>query len=157
MSSFPSQQIDRLLPEACAWAAEQEGVIQRTGVPLTEAQMADARQIGVAHPERVRLLRVPAIPTPNQNGELVVLVHMMGLILTWSRALSLRYGIFICENWWGERRAVVHELVHTRQYEQLGGLEEFLNTYIRECNDFGYDNAPLELEARKIENQMCGP
>ncbi len=142
------------MPEACAWTAEQEGVILRTGVPLTEALMADARRIGVAHPERVRLLRVPMIPTPNQS-ELGVVLHMMGLVLTWARALSVRYGIFVCDYWWEQRRVVVHELVHTRQYEQLGGIEEFLTEYIRECNDVGYENAPLELEARKIENEMC--
>ena len=44
-----------VLPMACAWAEEQEAVILRDGVALTASQIADARDIGIAHPERVRL------------------------------------------------------------------------------------------------------
>ena len=43
-----------VLPMACAWAEEQEAVIFRDGVALTASQIADARHIGIAHPERVR-------------------------------------------------------------------------------------------------------
>ncbi len=53
-----------MLPVAVAWAADQESVILRSGVPLTESQVAYARQLGVLFPERVRLLRVTQIPTP---------------------------------------------------------------------------------------------
>ena len=53
-----------VLPVACAWAAEQEAVILRDGVALTASQTDDARQIGVAHPERVRLRVVEQIPLP---------------------------------------------------------------------------------------------
>lgn len=50
------EQFEMLLPLACAWAEEQERVILRDGVSLTPAQTVDAAKIGVAHPERVRLL-----------------------------------------------------------------------------------------------------
>ena len=53
-----------VLPVACAWAAEQEAVILRDGVALTTSQTDDARQIGVTHPERVRLRVVEQIPLP---------------------------------------------------------------------------------------------
>ena len=55
-----------LLPLACAWAAEQERVILQSGVPLTDLQLADARRVGVAQPDRIRLLRVVQIPSPTQ-------------------------------------------------------------------------------------------
>ena len=47
--------VKMVLPMVCAWAEEQEAVILRDGVALTASQIADAGQIGVAHPERVRL------------------------------------------------------------------------------------------------------
>ena len=53
-----------LLPLACAWAAEQEQAILQSGVALTEAQIADARRVGVIRPDRVRLLKVQEIPKP---------------------------------------------------------------------------------------------
>ena len=45
-----------LLPLACAWAREQERIILRDGVPLSPAQTTDTKSIGVARPEKVRLL-----------------------------------------------------------------------------------------------------
>ena len=53
-----------VLPLACAWAEEQEALILRDGVALTPLQIADTCQIGVAHPERVRLRVVEQIPLP---------------------------------------------------------------------------------------------
>ncbi len=55
--------IDKLLPLACKWSEEQERRIQADGVPLNDSQVQDALKIGVARPERVRILRVDAIPT----------------------------------------------------------------------------------------------
>lgn len=37
----------------------------------------------------------------------------------------------------------IHELMHTVQWEQLGG-EGFLRRYVQEIDEFGYDDAPLE-------------
>lgn len=37
----------------------------------------------------------------------------------------------------------IHELMHTVQWEQLGG-KGFLKRYVQEINEFGYDDAPLE-------------
>jgi len=68
---------------------------------------------------------------------------------------NLRYGIFIRSDCWGERRLVVHELVHTWQYERLGGFRPFLQQYLHECITIGYPAAPLEQEAKRIESEMC--
>jgi len=69
--------------------------------------------------------------------------------------LTLRYGIFIRSDCWGERRLVVHELVHTLQYERLGGFMPFLQQYLHECITIGYPAAPMEQEAKRIEREMC--
>jgi len=52
MSIFTPQEFETLLPLACSWATEQERVILQTGVALNQAQIADARRIGVIHPAR---------------------------------------------------------------------------------------------------------
>ena len=54
-----------LLPMASTWAAEQEQTILQSGVAFTEAQIADARRVGINQPDRVRLLKVQEIPTPS--------------------------------------------------------------------------------------------
>ena len=149
------EQFERLLPLACAWAGEQEHVILRDGVPLTSAQIADARRIGVAQPERVRLRVVEEIPSPT-HPDLRRAGELTGLISPMTIGLTLRYGIFIRSDHWGERRLVVHELVHTGQYERLGGFKPFLQQYLRECITIGYPAAPMEQEAKRIEREICG-
>lgn len=140
---------------ACAWAEEQEAVILRDGVALTASQVADARHIGIGHPERVRLRVVAEIPLP-LHPLLRDAAETTGLISPLTAGLTLRYGIFIQSESWGERRLVVHELVHTVQYERLGGFQPFLEHYLYECiTPPGYPFGPLEQEAQRIEHEMC--
>ncbi len=64
-----------------------------------------------------------------------------------TRGLALRYGIFVRADCWRERGLIAHELAHTAQYEQLGGIEPFLRQYLGECLSIGYPAAPMEQEA----------
>jgi hypothetical protein len=52
------------LPFAVRWASQQERRILLAGVPLKEPHLSDARLMGVAHPEKIRLLKVDWIPLP---------------------------------------------------------------------------------------------
>jgi hypothetical protein len=141
------QEFEMLLPLACAWAAEQERTILQSGVTLTQSQLADARRVGVGRPERVRLLRVVRIPTPT-HPVLAAAAGATNLISPSTTGLTLRYGIFVRADCWGERSLVVHELVHTSQYERLGGFESFLRPYLFECiTQPGYPYGPMEQEA----------
>ena len=109
-------------------------MILQSGVALTDLQLVDARRVGVAHPDRIRLLRVEQIQTTG---------------------LTLRYGIFIRGDCWGERRLTVHEFVHTMQYERLGGVEGFLRPYLLECiNPPGYPFGPMEQEAKRVQRRV---
>ena len=143
------EQFKILLPLAAAWAEEQEGIILRDGVPLTEPQMADARTLGISQPNRVRLLNVATIPAPEEPS-LKAAVQATQLITPRTAGLTLRYGIFIRSDFWGDRRLIVHELVHTSQYEKLGGFLPFLQEYLYQCITIGYPAAPMEQEAIKM-------
>ena len=140
------EQFQTLLPLACAWAEEQERVILREGVPLSSAQLVDAATVGVARPEAVRLLSVPRVPLPD-HPLLRTAAEATQLISPGTAGLTLRHGIFIRADCWGQRRLVFHELVHTLQYERLGGFRPFLEQYLHECLTIGYPAAPMEQEA----------
>src|SRR5437870_3459878 len=131
-----------LLPLACAWAEEQEGVILRGGVSLSATEAADAAKIGVPHPERVKLLSVVRVPIP-EHPALRAAAEATELISPRTGGLTLRYGIFIRADCWADRRLVFHELVHTLQYERLGGFQPFLQQYLNECITIGYPAAPM--------------
>jgi len=135
-----------LVSLASKWAQEQEQRILRDGVPLSPAQLSDARKIGLAHPDRVRLLKVPAIPIP-ENPILQSAADATQLISPATNGLTVRYGIFIRADGWDDRDLIRHELVHTLQYERLGGIPEFLERYLYECITIGYPAAPMEQEA----------
>ena len=141
------QQLELLLPLACAWALDNETAILEAGVALNASQLADARLVGVTEPERVRLLRVPEIPSPS-HPELAAAAKMTNLISPSTEGLTLRYGIFIRADCWGRHDLLVHELVHTSQYERLGGFENFLRPYLLECITWpGYPYGEMEQEA----------
>ena len=147
-------QFKMLLALACEWAQEQERIILRDGVPLTGTQMEDARAVGVQNPERVRLLSVKQIPVP-EHPALKAAAADIQLITPQTEGLTLWYGIYIRSDCWEARRLLVHEFVHTAQYERFGGFQEFLQQYLDECNIIGYPAAPMEQEAITLSSRLC--
>jgi hypothetical protein len=155
MSIITPQQLEMLLPLACTWAVGQERAIVQSGVALSESQLADARRVGVAQPERVRLLRVAQIPVPTART-LAAAARATNLINPLTHGLTLRYGIFIRADYWNQRPLLVHELVHTLQYERLGGFEGYLRPYLLECiTPPGYPYGPMEQEAVAMAATLC--
>ena len=142
------------LPLAVRWASQQEQKILRAGVALDESQVTDARLMGVARPEKVRLLKVDQVPLP-ANRLLRWAAKRTKLISSDTAGMALRYGIFIRSDCWQMRRLIAHECVHTAQYERLGGIEEFLGLYLRECLEVGYPSGLLEQEAF-LKSQQIG-
>jgi hypothetical protein len=141
---------------ASVWAVEQERYILANGVRLTAPQLSDAKLAGVAHPTRVRLLRVEQVPAPD-HPVLRAAAESMKLITPATPGLALRYGIFVRSACWGQRRVLVRELAHTAQYERLGSIPAFLECYLYECLVIGFPSAPMEQEAVAVERRICGP
>jgi hypothetical protein len=149
-------QLDQLLPLAVRWAGEEERRVLCEGVPLSKQELVDAVAIGVRNPERVRLLRVDDIPVP-VHPMLKAAAASFNFLTAAPRGLALAHGIFIRTDHWRDRQLIAHELVHTAQYQRLGGLFPFLHTYVVQCATAGYENAPLELEAIATAARICAP
>jgi len=64
------------------------------------------------------------------------------------------FGIFINESQKGNVALLEHELVHWNQYQELG-LLGFYDQYLNEANQYGYDNIPMEVQARFLECEYC--
>ena len=149
-----ADQSEAILPLAAEWAKHHEAQILRQGVALSPAEMRDARAAGIREPYRVRTLLVDEIPVPPESL-LKFSSDDMALFPQAPSGLTLNYGVFIRRDCHGNRRLLAHELVHTAQYERLGGIVPFLRDYLFECATFGYHNAPLEQEAEEIAKQIC--
>jgi hypothetical protein len=142
-------QFDRLLPLAANWVQRQEKRMLRIGVPLSDQELADARAIGVAEPDRVRLLQLDCVPFPT-DAMLKAAAAAIQFLTPKTCGLTLRYGIFVRSDCWRERALIAHELVHVAQYERLGGILPFLRQYLSECVTIGYPEAPMEQEAIRV-------
>jgi hypothetical protein len=116
------QGVALLLPLACAWVERQECDILRAGIPLTPDQIADARLVGVRLPDRVRLLRVAAIPAPDAPV-LATAARAVGLVSPFTIGLTVGHRVFVRADQWSSRRLVAHELAHVMQYERAGGSD----------------------------------
>jgi hypothetical protein len=147
-------QLEELLPLAAEWASNQKQRVLCQGLPLSEAEMAVAKSVGIKNPDRVRLLRVDTIPVP-VHPMLRAAASSLNFMITEPSGLALEYGIFVRSDCWRDRALIAHELVHTAQCERLGGIVPFLQTYISQCAAVGYANAPLELEAIKTAERVC--
>src|SRR5688500_16601620 len=109
MPMIPKAIFNLLMPLACSWAEQQEQIILKEGVPLTKSLLADARRIGISHPDRVRLRVVREIPWPDHEL-LREAVETTGLLSPLTIGLTLRYGIYIRADHWGDRGLVIHEM-----------------------------------------------
>jgi hypothetical protein len=140
------------VPIACWWAAYHETRIVRRGVGLSASQLETAGRIGIIRADKVRLLSVPVIPPTNRL--LRGLGMRLGFVSGATIGMTLRYGIYIQEDHWGDRRLLIHELAHVAQYERLGGFCGFMGPYLRECIDPGYPFGELEVEAQQAESMV---
>lgn len=132
-----------VLPLAVRWAESQEEDILARGVPLSEQSFFDAIGMGVNHPQRIRLLKVDAIPVPG-SSLLRAAAKITGMLGSATVGMSLRYGIFVRNDYWENRHLIAHECVHTAQYERFGGIKPFLKQYLHECLADGYPDSALE-------------
>ena len=91
MNSTPGQ-LSAILPLAIRWAEEQEMMILQEGEPLSEQALEDARLMGVSEPEKIRLLKVDAVPYPS-DPILRTVAEKVGLVSenTGRDVIAIRY------------------------------------------------------------------
>jgi len=143
-----------LLPIAVAWVEKQEALLLERGLPLSDVQMGDAHRVGVREPWRIRLVRVDALPQP-ENEDIMFLARHMGFFSPRSVAMTLGYASCLLPQAWEDRAVLVHEFVHVAQHERMGGIRPFLNIYLRECIDPGNPFGGLEQEAILVSKDIC--
>jgi len=138
-----------LVPKAVQWAETHSRLILGSGRPLSEHQTQVARDVGVTSPELIRMLDVPKLPIPDDPilYQAAVATGMLGPNMV---GLTLSHGIYVCQGHC-TLRLLSHEFRHVHQYEQAGSITAFLGVYLEQIVTFGYQNAPLEIDARNHE------
>jgi hypothetical protein len=145
--NLPFLELPQLLPRVLDWAEAQEKHALDQGTPLSPEALTDALAAGVQTPEKIRVCVVPDIPQP-EHPRIKQLAAEFGLITPQTIAITFGFGIFVRTEQSHDRETLVHECAHVAQYEELG-IEGFLMQYVVQVFKNGYDNAPMEREARE--------
>ncbi len=138
-----------LLPKAISWAEGEAGRCADTGRELTERERDFARKVGVAHPERIRIITVDALRMPT-DPLLRTATEQTGLLGPGMVGLTLGHSVFICHGH-ENPRLLSHEFRHVYQYEQAGSIAEFLPGYLHQIVERGYAATTFEIDARAHE------
>lgn len=141
-----------LAPKAVAWAEQRASEILAHGVALTDHGLVLASQVGVGNPEKIRLQFVPRLPLPT-DPLLRQAALQTGLLGPSMIGLTLGYGIYICHGY-NSARLISHECRHVYQYERAGSIANYIPAYLQQIVQFGYADAPYEVDARQHETAV---
>lgn len=115
-----------------AWATTLETGVLEAGRSLAQWQTADAQQVGVRFPRRVRVLLVDAIPAPG-DPELRAAAESCRFLDGRDGHLTLGYAIMIHRRCVGSRRILRRALGAVAEFELAGSLQAFLAGHLDEA------------------------
>ncbi len=142
-------ELPRLLPKAIEWAEKQANYTLQAGSPLFGQIINVAHRVGVRAPESIRIMFVQRLPWPD-DPVLAAAANETGLLGPNIVGLTLGYAVFIVAGH-ETMRLISHECRHVHQYESYGGINGFLPIYLEQIIVYGYQDAPMEVDARNHE------
>lgn len=138
--------LPQLMPLIIDWVREQEEHVLLNGQELSESESEIAARVGVTHPDKVRVLIADQVPVP-ENSMLSYMCEYTGLLGPDTIGLTVNYGIYVRRDHAASLELLAHECRHVAQYEEHGSIASFLGTYLTEILEYGYEAAPLEVDA----------
>jgi len=157
---FNLEEFQHLLPAAIAWAEDRQAEVLMHGMKLNEFQLELAREVGVAHPENIRIQELVEIPIPEDKA-LRAAGKKLGLF-NWSPAgRAMGYGVEIrsmatdgiLPGQTVSPELYRHEFRHVYQCEQCGSTAKFIVEYLHSVLESGYFDSPFEIDARLYETK----
>lgn len=143
-----------VVPLAAQWLREVAANYQKEGRPLDAQEIPIAVAAGARKPREVRIATVIQMPAPS-DPTLQSAMNSSGFWTQNAAGLTLGSVILIRENHFSNA-LLAHELAHVAQFELLG-IEGFLQLYLEQVLSVGYEQAPMEIEARRLEKRFREP
>lgn len=146
-----------LLPQYIDWAHETEAKGRAIGTPLSSRQLLLAAEIGIEKPELVKIVYVDEVPFPRENFALKTLGEALGFIGEGivNNAQVFGYSIYVRKGYKLDKPKLAHELVHVLQIER-SDLASVVTQHFSDLAKYGYNNAPLEVEAFAANKKYRG-
>lgn len=111
----------------------EENYILKNGKKLSLDMKKIAIALKINNPEGIRVLEKNKIFGFNDIGGMAI-----------NRTILCKKGLPVETT----NEIIAHELVHVKQYQDAGGIYNYLKEYYKEIKKYGYYDAPLEVEAR---------
>lgn len=134
---------------ACTWVEQQQEYIDNFGAKLTPHQISLAIQVGVRQPERIRILTIEKIPSPNDET-LSKIAEKLNFLGPSTLGITLGYCIYVRDGYVDDR-LLSHEFRHVYQFEESGSIQVFIGEYLQQLIQYGYELSPFEIDAREHE------
>ncbi|WP_372770923.1 hypothetical protein [Pseudoalteromonas sp.] len=146
-----------LLPQYISWAHKIDSNGLKVGVPLEEQQLLLATKIGIQNPHKVKIVYVDEVPFPYENFALNILGKALGFVGEGivNNAQVFGYSIYVRKGYELDTPKLAHELVHVLQIER-SNLAAVITQHFSDMAKYGYENAPLEVEAFKANQKYSG-
>lgn len=141
--------MDEIIKLAVEWIEQQQKIIQQHGYKLSPRKFEIARQVGVEQPALIYIMEVDEISPPD-NPVLNQVANQLNFLGPDTIGLTLGYGVYLRKGYVDDR-LLSHEFRHVRQYEIAGSVTAFIDEYIRQIFQYGYLDAPYEVDARAYE------
>ncbi len=145
----------QVLPQYVEWAKHIDEEGQKAGKPLNKAELQIAKDVGVIHPEKIRIVYVDSVPYPYENPILKEMGERIGFIgegIT-NNAQVFGYSIYVRKGFTLDTPKLAHEFVHVKQIEQAASLLEYSKKHLVDMATYGYADAPYEKEAFKANEK----
>jgi len=140
-----------LVANLISWAELIAQMVQVLGRPLDEAEIETARQMGVQNPGNIKVL-VSVIPLPEISDFSVLKTELH--LPHKAEGLALGYSLLLAREPEGPRdELLLHEFRHVQQCERWNGLAPFITEYLGQLERWGYEEAPLERDAREASEK----
>lgn len=117
--------------------------------------LAIAHAVGVVQPESIQLIEVERMPI-DDFATYQQLKSLAELKSSHSIGMSLGYTVFILKGQLSDA-VLAHEFRHVSQFEAMGSLEHYLTTYLSQLLTYGYQAAPMELDALRFQAMFETP
>ena len=125
-------------------------IVSANGTALSGEGIEIARRVGVRDAARIRLCIVDRVPMP-ADPMLAEAAREVGFTSQATAGLTLGFVVFVRRGLENDVRLLSHELRHVAQYEACGGIAPFLSAHLPQLVQFGYEDAPFEVDARAHE------
>ncbi len=133
-------------PLVALWIDRQEERIIAEGISLEKHLCDWASEIGIQNAEQIRVLSIDQIPLPCP-AFLFPIIERLGFPTLSTVGMCMNRGIYLRTDLKKIDPVLKHELVHTLQYQRLAGTRNFIEEYLFQCLNDGYNNSLLEQEA----------